>query len=214
VEFMRFENIDDDPEPADVQVTYTPGERALRVGHYTNPLLSVAQEPSLVRLPDQRLFCTMRTVTGAIWYSLSADDGRTWCNPRVLLRKDHGLPILQPICCCPIYQLSDGRYILLHHDRLEGTKPEESKVNRRPAYIALGEYRPHAEQPIWFSRSKMLMDNDGVGLGPLKRVDIGVYTSMTNRNGNDVLWHPDRKFFLLGKRIATDWLSDLTVPEA
>lgn len=212
-EFMRFENIDENPEPKDIRVTYSAwGGKALRVGHYTNPLLSIAQEPSLVRLPDQRLFCTMRTMTGVIWYSISTDDGATWCNPRPLLRKDHGLPILQPICCCPIYSLSDGRYVLLHHDRLEGTRPEESKINRRPAFVALGEYRPHAEQPVWFSRSKELMDNDSVGLGPLERVDIGVYTSMTNRRGNDVLWHPDRKFFLLGKRISQEWLADLEVP--
>jgi hypothetical protein len=78
----------------------------------------------------------------------------------------------------------------------------------------LGEYRPNAEQPIWFSHSKQLMDSDGVGLGPLQRVDIGVYTSMTNRRGNDVLWHPDRKFFLLGKRITQEWLANLEVPKA
>jgi hypothetical protein len=214
-EFMRFENIDENPEPKDIRVSYSAwGDKALRVGHYTNPLLSIAQEPSLVRLPDKRLFCTMRTMTGVIWYSISTDDGATWGNPRPLLRKDHGLPILQPICCCPIYSLSDGRYVLLHHDKLEGTRPEQSNINRRPAFIALGEYRPNAEQPIWFSHSKQLMDSDGVGLGPLQRVDIGVYTSMTNRRGNDVLWHPDRKFFLLGKRITQEWLADLEVPKA
>lgn len=157
----------------------------------------------------------MRTITGCICYSLSADDGSTWCNPRPLLRKDHGQPILEPICCCPIYELSDGRYVLLHHDRLEGTRPEDSNVNRRPAFIALGEFRPQAEQPVWSTQSKRLMDNDGVGLGPLQRTDIGVYTSMTNRNSTDVLWlwYPDRKFFLLGKRITPEWRSDLEVPE-
>jgi hypothetical protein len=212
VEFMRFCNIDGDPEPRYIQVVFTAPEQALRVGHYTNPLLSIAQEPSLVRLPDSRLFCTMRTMTGYIWYSLSEDNGQTWCNPRPLLRQDHGLPILQPLCCCPIYQLSDGRYMLIHHDRLPGVPIEDGQRNRRPAYIALGEYRPHAEQPIWFSASKQLMDNAGVGLGPLKRIDIGVYTSMTHRSGNDVLWHPDRKFFLLGKRITSELSADLTVP--
>lgn len=212
VEFMRYMNIDADPEPRDIQVVFSDPEQALRVGHYTNPLLSVAQEPSLVRLPDGRWFCTMRTMTGCIWYSLSNDSGRTWCNPRPLLRKDHGLPILQPLCCCPIYQLSDGRYILIHHDRLPGVPIEDGSRNRRPAYIALGEYRPQAEQPIWFSPSKELMDNAGVGLGPLKRIDIGVYTSMTHCGGNDVLWYPDRKFFLLGKRITSELLADLTVP--
>ena len=216
VEFMRFENVDDDPEPKDICITYSAwGKDALRVPHYNNPRLSVAQEPSIVRLPDNRLFCVMRTMSGYIWYSVSEDDGRTWCNPRPLLRCDHGTPILQPLCCCPIYEYSRGRYVLLHHNndgRFQSCKPEETNKNRRPAFIALGEFRPNAEQPIWFSRSKEFMDNDGVGIGPLKRIDIGVYPSVTNRAGNFVLWHPDRKFFLLGKRITPEWLADLAVP--
>lgn len=58
------------------------------------------------------------------------------------------------------------------------------------------------------------MDNDGSQIGPLKRIDIGVYTSVTNREGNFVLWHPDRKFFLLGKKITPESLADLKVPQA
>ena len=216
VDLIRFEKKDDDPEPADIRITYSAwGDRALRVPHYENPLLSVAQEPSLVRLPDNRLFCVMRTMAGCIWYSLSADDGETWCSPRPLLRKDHGLPILEPLCCCPMYQLADGRYVLLHHNnsgRFEGCTPEDCHCNRRPAFIALGEYRPDAEQPIWFGESKQLMDNDGERIGPLKRIDLGVYPSMTHRGGNDVLWHPDRKFFLVGKRITAEFLAELVVP--
>ncbi|HNZ18165.1 MAG TPA: sialidase family protein [Candidatus Hydrogenedentes bacterium] len=217
VEFMRFENIDDNPEPNDIQITYSAwGDQALRVPHYDNPALSIAQEPSLVRLPDDRLFCVMRTMSGYIWYSLSSDDGRTWCSPRPLLRRDHGLPIPEPLCCCPIYEYAPGRYVLLHHNNdghFEGSKREETGKNRRPACLALGEYRPGAEQPIWFSESKVFFDNGGVGIGPLTRIDCGVYPSVTNRNGQVVLWHPDRKFFLLGKKITADWLATLTVPE-
>lgn len=216
-EFMRFENIDDNPEPRDIRISFSAwGDRALRVPHYTNPLLSIAQEPSLVRLPDKRLFCALRTMSGYIWYSLSDDDGQTWVSPRPLLRRDHGRPILEPLCCCPIYEYGPGRYILLHHNndgRFGGSQLDDGKHNRRPAFIALGEFRPGAEQPIWFSESKQLMDNDGVGIGPLQRTDIGVYPSVTNRGGNFVLWHPDRKFFLLGKRITEDWLADLMVPK-
>ncbi len=216
VEFMRFENIDDDPAPRDIRVTYSAwGDEALRVPHYLNPRLSIAQEPSLVRLPDNRLFCTMRTMTGYIWYSVSGDDGVTWSSPRPLLRRDHGTPILQPLCCCPIYEYAAGKYVLLHHNndgRFQGCKREETGKNRRPAFIALGEFRPDADQPVWFSESKQLMDNDGVGIGPLTRIDVGVYSSVTNRGGRFILWHPDRKFFLLGKRITPEWLADLRVP--
>jgi hypothetical protein len=216
VEFMRFENIDENPDPRSIRVTYPAwGDRALRVPHYLNPLLSIAQEPSLVRLPDKHLFCVMRTMSGYIWYSVSKDDGETWDNPRPLLRRDSGKPILEPLCCCPIYEYAAGRYVLLHHNndgRFEGCQREDTNKNRRPAFIALGEFRPNADQPIWFSESKLLMDNDGSGIGPLNRTDIGVYPSVTNRKGGFVLWHPDRKFFLLGKRITPEWLADLRVP--
>jgi hypothetical protein len=42
---------------------------------------------------------------------------------------------------------------------------------------------------------------------------IGGYTSFTTRNGNNVLWHPERKFFLLGKRITPGLLEDLRTLE-
>ncbi|MEA3401856.1 MAG: sialidase family protein [Armatimonadota bacterium] len=216
VQFMRFTNVDDDPQPRDLEIAYSPDDEALRVPHYDNPPLSVAQEPSLLRLADDRLFCTMRTMSGYIWYSLSGDDGESWCSPRPLLRRDYGLPIEEPLCCCPIYQLADGRYVLLHHNNdghFEGCAREETGKNRRPAFIALGEFRADAEQPIWFSASKQLMDNQGVGIGPLNRIDIGVYPSLTTRRGENVLWHPDRKFFLVGKRITDEFLTELAVPE-
>jgi len=222
VEFMRFENVDDHPEPRDLRVRYSAwGDQALRVPYYRDPLTSIAQEPSIVRLPDDRLFCVMRTNSGCIWYSTSADDGETWCNPRPLLRRDHGLPILQPVGCCPIYQLADGRYVLLHHNNPgdRDSKPENTAEPRRPAFIALGEFRPHADQPIWFSPSKQLMDTEGYTVQGVRvesrkqgQVGIGLYSSFTTRGGNNVLWHADRKCFLVGKRITPEFLADLTVP--
>ena len=56
------------------------------------------------------------------------------------------------------------------------------------------------------------MDIDNVPLGPGQRRDVAAYTSTTRRQGNFVLWYPDRKFFLLGRRITDSWLSDLEVP--
>jgi hypothetical protein len=216
VEFMRFANVDDDPEPKDLRIRYSAwGDHALRVPHWRYPLLSVAQEPSLVYLPDGRMFCVMRTNSGYIWYSVSADDGETWCNPRPLLRRDHGQPILQPVSCCPIYQLADGRYVLLHHNNRGDTTGDREATHqpRWPAFIALGEYRPGADQPIWFSESKKLMDSEGVPVsGKAGNPAVGVYTSFTARKGNNVLWHPDRKCFLLGKKITDEFLADLVVP--
>jgi hypothetical protein len=104
---------------------------------------------------------------------------------------------------------------LLHHNndgRFEGSTPQQTQLNRHPAFVAVGEFRPGAEQPVWFSESRFLMDNGGVPLGPGKRRDIAVYTSLTRRGGCDILWYPDRKFFLLGKRITPELLADLSAP--
>jgi hypothetical protein len=215
IEFMRFDNIDDDPAVKDLAVSYRAwGNDALRVPYFLDPLNTVAQEPSIVRLPDDRLFCVMRTMTGYIWYSVSGDQGETWCSPRPLLRRDHGPVIEEPICCCPIYPLAEeGRYFLLHHLRRDRLQYDDSWSNRWPAYIAVGEFRPDAEQPVWFSESRELMTHDGVGIGPKQRTDLGVYPSVTNRNGQTVLWHPDRKFFLLGKKITPEIIEGLDVPK-
>jgi len=213
-EFMRFTNIEDHPEPRNIDIRYLGwGDNALKVPHFKHPNLSIAQEPSIVRLPDERLFCVMRTNTGYIWYSVSDDDGKSWSNPQPLLRKDHGQPILQPVSPCPIYQLADGRYILLHHNN-EWNREEMPANPRRPAYIALGEYRPDAQQPIWFSRSKVFLDNGGINVKGEKdkNAQIATYTSFTRQNGKNILWYPDRKCFLLGKEVTKGFLEDLEVP--
>lgn len=35
----------------------------------------------------------------------------------------------------------------------------------------------------------------------------------TIKDGNNVLWHCDRKFFVVGKRIGAQFLADLKVPD-
>jgi len=221
VEFMRFTNVDEDPAPGDLQVTYLGwGDQALRVPHWKHPALSVAQEPSLVRLPDQRLFCVMRTCSGYIWWSQSTDDGATWCSPRPLLDRDFGRPLPNPVGCDPIYELADGRFVLLYSnnpgDRSGGASDSGP---RRPCYLALGEFRPQADQPVWFSPPKLLMDTDDYGVdGVLNTPEtprnsaLSMYSSFSTRGGRNVLWYPDRKFFLLGKQITDDFLSDLEIP--
>jgi hypothetical protein len=217
VEFMKFENIDEDPEPKNISINYSAwGDQALRVPNFLEPRLSVAQEPSIVRLPDDRLFCVLRTASGYIWYSVSKDDGKTWCNPMPLLRKDHGEPILQPVSCCPIYMMDDGRYVLLHHNSTGDIEnPARLHAPRNPAYIALGEYRPDADQPIWFSESKIFLDNGNKGPdGAFNwNSNMAVYTSFTTRNGKNILWYPDAKCWLLGKEVSDEFLEGLKVPQ-
>ena len=85
-------------------------------------------------------------------------------------------------------------------------------------YASVGGFRPGADQPVWFSPPKLTLATQGIGVdGVKRRLDeqgsgsLSMYASFTSRNGNDVLWYPDSKFFLLGKRITREWLADLQV---
>jgi len=217
VEFMRFENVDEDPEPKNLRISYfASDDDALKVGLIGHPEVSVVQEPSVVALPDGRLFCVMRTTRGNPYYTVSEDVGRTWRRPEALRRYDGGPTILHPCSPCPIYDIGGGRYILLHHNHnghFQRWGPKDTLYHRRPIYISLGEYRREAEQPIWFSEPLFFMDNDGVPLGYGKgRCDLAMYASLTFQEGVPILWYPDRKFFLLGKRIPLEKLSKVKVP--
>lgn len=188
------------------------------------PQISVCQEPSLVLLPDGRLFCTMRTMTGYIWYSVSDDDGATWRAPEVLRYRDGGEPVPQPIAPCPVYSLDDGRFLLVYHNNDGRFGPydqfkehwdcNQANFNRRPAFIALGEYRPDAHQPVWFSQPLQVADTDGIPVGPKNTAEVATYTSLTEHRGQRVLWYPDRKYFLLGKYISDEMLAALAVSAA
>jgi len=208
--FMRFDNIDEGPDPADIRITWLPhDEEGLSVPYPEHPEISVAQEPSIVLLPDGRLFTTMRTFTGHIWYSVSQDDGDSWHPPEVLRRCDDGEPMRQPIAPCPIYPFEDGTYLLVFHNNdghVGPYGPRDVMFNRRPAFVAVGTYHATAHQPVWFGEPKQILDTDGVPLGPKGTAEIATYTSLTHWRGQWVLWYPDRKYYLLGKRLTPSLL--------
>lgn len=221
VEFMRFENVDDNPEPRDLKISwFMSNEKALAVPFPKVPQNSVCQEPSIVKLPDGRLFCVMRTGAGSPFWSVSADTGETWTQPRRLLRKDGGDPLLHPISPCPIYDVGgneagSGRYVLFIHNndgKFTGYRPNPlvTGFNRRPIYLVPGRFQPGADQPVWFDEMKFFMDHDNVSLGKpgtSGRFDLSLYASFTVRNGKPVLWYPERKFFLLGRSIGEEWFT-------
>ena len=208
--FMRFDNIHEGPEVEDLRITWLPEEDAgLEVPIPVRPRLSTAQEPSVVLLPDGRLFTTLRTFAGYIWYSVSEDDGAHWRAPEMLRSRDGGPGLEHPLSCCPIYPMSNGKYLLLYHNnpgrRLGHDQSElEWKTNhlnyiRNPMYLAGGECRPDAHQPIWFGDPVNLLDTNDILVGPKATAEIATYTSLTEWHGRRVLWYPDRKYYLLGK---------------
>lgn len=213
VEFIRFENVDENPAVADLKISWLSlDNNALTVPFPGHPETSVCQEPSIVKLPDGRFFCVMRTATGNPYWSLSADDGETWSKPKPILRKNGGEPLKHPLSPCPIFDLggntaASGHYALFIHNHdghYKGFNPTQTQLHRRPIYLVAGHFEPNAEQPVWFDEPKFFMDHDGVPLGPPEkqgRLDLALYSSLTMRNGKPVLWYPDRKFFLLGKEI-------------
>jgi len=214
VEFMRFENVDADPEPKDLAIRwFAANEQALAVPFPGHPESSACQEPTMVKLPDGRLFCVMRTSSGSPFWSVSADSGETWIQPRRLLRCDGGASLPHPLSPCPMYDVGgntsgSGDYVLFIHNHdghYKNFGPTESHGHRRPICIVRGHFQPGANQPVWFDEPELFMDHTGVGLGKpgtAGRTDLALYSSFTVRNGQAVLWYPDRKFFLLGRRIS------------
>ena len=221
-QLMRFDNIDDGPDPSDVKITWLPPGNELR--HPIGPMYPVENakgyssyhEPSTALLPDGRLFVPASTVSGFLIYSVSEDaDGQTFRKPDVLRYTDHGAPLQHPVAPAPIYGLEDGRFLIFYHAH-DGTKhgglsPRDMR-GRRPTCVCVGEFRPNAQQPIWFSQPKQLCDTHGVGVGPEVLVWLAQYSSMTEHNGQRVYWYTDRKFFALGRIISDAWLADMAVP--
>lgn len=220
--FFRFENLDEGPDAEELELTWLPADgEGLEAPIPGRPQWSCAQEPGIVLLPDGRLFTTMRTLTGYVWYSVSGDDGEHWHAPEVLRRSDDGDPIPHPLSCCPLYALKGGRYLLLthnnpgrvgDHDQLEVEwKTNHLNFLRNPTFISVGTFHPEARQPLWFSAPKQFLDTDGVPIGPKGTAEIATYTSLTEWRGNRVLWYPDRKYYLLGKYVTDAWVEDAAV---
>ena len=219
--FVRFENIDENPLPEDLKISWLPvNMEGLEVAHKMYSQISVCQEPAIVMLPDKRLFTVMRTMTGYIWYSVSDDDGETWRTPEVLRYKDDGEKIRNPLVSCPIYALSDNKFILIHYDN-DGRRGEydqfkkvwdngnQSNFLRNPASLCLGKFVPGAHQPIWFSSSLEFLSTNDISFGPKGTAEVATYPSVTEKDGVCTFWYPDRKHFLLGKYLTKSLFQQL-----
>ena len=220
-EFVRFDNIDDGPLPKDVKITWLQtDETMVEVPCTFEPQASQGYvnciEPAPTLLPDGRMWTSLRTVNGEVWYTVSDDDGVTWRETEVLRFRDGGDRILNPASPCPIYRTTDGRYLQFfqNHDGWGyGSRGPLDQDSRRPQFFALGEYREGAHQPIWFSEPYFFCDTNKVGVFPHYKKWLSMYASLTDRDGQRIFWYVDRKMFALGRHITDEMLAGLTVPE-
>jgi len=219
--FFRFENILTESDPDRIEMTLWPRtpdgryDHGIRVLSPERPGISVCQEPTVCTLSNGRLVCVMRTYTGEIWFSTSDDDGRTWSEADVLRQEPGGAPLLNPVAPCPMYPLSDGRFLLVFYNNdgtvNGGNGPADGKKNRTPAWYTVGVETDDAHQPIRFGEPRVLLSNDCVVAGPSGRTEIASYPSFFEYDGTRYFWYPDRKHFLLGK-IITDEMLDAVTP--
>lgn len=206
---IRFDNIDSGPDHKEITIL-PEDENGLEVNH---PFFdwSVCEEPSIVLLPDNRLFLIARTYTGYIWYSTSSDNGTTWLPMEKLRYSDDEEYIKQPRASAPIFKLDDGRFVLVFHNN-DGVKngynqlEKEWKINhlnyiRNPAFISLGRFKKEGKQPIWFNKPIKILDTDDITIPPRESAEVATYPSLTQWKGETILWYPDKKHYLLGIKL-------------
>jgi hypothetical protein len=111
-------------------------------------------------------------------------------------------PFTHPLAPCPIYDLGDGRYMLLYHGVCNW---DDLYVGREQLRCAIGRFDPEAKhQPLRFEKADdklwMELPEAAETLGCYGK-ELPMYGTLTRQNGKNVLWYPDRKFFLLGKEV-------------
>lgn len=197
-EFIRFENIDADPEVRDIVLAwYMEGDNALT---WNKGFSDTCEESSIVKLPDGRLFTIMRTAAGYPIWSVSSDQGETWAEPKPLRDRDGGEIYKHPRSPCPIYdrkgpEAGSGYYFTFVHNTFDPDGKNEWQ-NRGPLYLLAGMFMPGAEQPVWFAPPQLFVD---------RPTGNSFYTSSTVVDGKTVLWYNDKKFYLLGRYIGDEW---------
>lgn len=184
VDFLRFENLDADPDCGDLEITLlTPDEQSLRFPIAGHPERSLVQEPSIVELPDGRLFAVMRSVSGHPVCAQSRDGGEHWSRPEILTYGDGLPPLAHPLSPCPCYRLNETEYLLFFHNHGADFGPwrNHDGRGRRPIYLSLGRFAPGDGQPLRFSAPISLMDSDNVELN--RRSDLALYSSFEEVDG-------------------------------
>ena len=214
INFWEFLNIDENPEVNAIRLDYFAWDRqALDVGRlpkggnwfvpqkYPNgqPEGPAVEEAAIVKLPDGRLFALMRSSVGSPVWSQSKDGGRTWSDLRALVDAN-GRPFLHPRSPCPIYDrggdgAASGEYFAFIHNTFD-FKSTTACQPRPQLYLIAGKFDPAGEQPIRFSAPKLFCK---------RTYGNSLYSSYTVADGEGVLWFPDVKYYLLGRKIGGEW---------
>jgi len=214
IEFWEFLNIDEDPNVDAIRLDYFATNRqALGVdklpkgGNYFAPQKypngspegPAVEEAAIVKLPDGRLFALMRSSVGSPVWSQSRDGGRTWSGLKALVDAD-GKPFLHPRSPCPIYDrggdaAASGEYFAFIHNTFD-FKSTTACQPRPQLYLIAGTFDPNGEQPIKFKPPKLFSK---------RTYGNSLYSSYTVANGEAVLWFPDVKYYLLGRKIGPEW---------
>lgn len=197
VEFIQYDNIDDDPDIEDIKVVMlAANEKEMAV---IDPKWGLCcQEASIVNLPDGRLFALMRTSAGSPFWTQSRDKGLNWDLPKPL-KDAQGKAYKHPCSPCPIYdrmgpEACSGEYFAFISN--EERDENNAYAPRGPLFLIAGKFDPKGEQPIRFADPKPF---------PSRPAGNAFYTSLTVVDGKTVLWIPDWKHFLIGKVIGDEW---------
>ena len=216
VEFWRFENIDSHPEIRDIEISHFAANRSALGAEDVMPETGFRffaarpaadgktpypslEEASVVKLPDGRLFALMRSTLGCPVWSQSRDGGETWQSPRALLDRK-GKPFLHSCSPCPIYdwkgnEAASGIYFTLLHDKFDFNVP--SAYQKRGAlFLHAGRFAPGAEQPVEFGDAQLFAP---------RAANNSCYSSYTVVDGEGVIWMPDQKYYLIGRKIGPEW---------
>jgi len=197
VEFIQYDNIDDDPKIEEIRVVLlSANEKEMAV---VDPKWGLCcQEASIVNLPDGRLFALMRTSAGSPYWTQSRDKGLNWDAPKVL-KDAQGQAYRHPCSPCPIYdrkgpEACSGEYFAFISN--EARSEANAYAPRGPLFLIAGKFDPQGEQPIRFADPKPY---------PSRPAGNAFYTSLTVVDGKTVLWIPDWKHFLIGKIVGDEW---------
>ena len=154
-------------DPSAVRLDFhPPPPHGLHVPYEARPGKSHGMEAQLTQLSDGRLFSPIRTANGMVYYTTSADEGRTWTRPQALRRSDGGAPLRNPNCPNPLTRLSGGRYALLHCNNDGNVFGASSvfahRIVRHPVFVSVGvESSPGHGQPILWSEPRCMTTLDG-----------------------------------------------------